>query len=319
MKLLSVSLADAYLILLSASLLAGVGATPLPLALGTDTAAVSRAAIDPSHLVVTSGRALPENAVPGLTFRSSDSLMARNLEISSTHRAKYQVPSLIVGEERIRIQRPSLEAVGNPIQQLLKKELEKERYKQENTAIQMLRLDLHFALVEENDFQNSEALEKEITTELEILSNSGGTDSVVGECATRVLYFREVLRRTHNVVRTAPPQLPGYVMLDDDRYSTFLRNEIAKLGGDGGTQQKKPLTLAQRITELGLRYNLIREISIDDWKIRDLEIKKFEANLEYFKELKEDAGSTEAEVRECKARAKYYHDLFLEVSRKVSR
>ncbi|KAG6807054.1 hypothetical protein H0H93_002026, partial [Arthromyces matolae] len=42
MKLLP--LLDAHTILLSvaASLLAGVGATPLPLALGTDTAAVSR-------------------------------------------------------------------------------------------------------------------------------------------------------------------------------------------------------------------------------------------------------------------------------------
>ncbi|KAG6846814.1 hypothetical protein H0H93_011636, partial [Arthromyces matolae] len=143
---------EAHLILMSASLLAGVGATPLPLSLSADTAAVSRAleprqfrapapheainfnyvrdthATDPSYPVVAPGRGVPENTSPVLKSRSSESLMTRDSNIPMTRRADSD-ESPVIKFGGLKPPRPSLEAVGNPIQKVFTTQLAKEQYK----------------------------------------------------------------------------------------------------------------------------------------------------------------------------------------------
>ncbi|KAG6815335.1 hypothetical protein H0H93_010105 [Arthromyces matolae] len=321
MKLLSVSLADAYFILLSASLLAGVGATPLPLALGSNTAAVSRAAVDPSHLVVTSGRGLPENINPGLTSRSSDFLTARDSTIPLSRRADYnRLPALTTG--KLKGPRPSLKALGNPIQELLTRELDDKRYnvKDPGDTLRMLRLDLLFALAEETDFVIeastflNPSLDAKLKNQIEdglvaFSKDAALTNNLAQECLIRLRYLEAVLdRKSYVVKKPSPPQLPGSVDVGDNRYTTFLQNKIKTLEGDGETQDIK-LILKRRIKRLGLRYNLIREIDPNDWRKHDPEIEEFKVDLKYFEALKEDAGSEAEMIRECKARAKYYKNL----------
>ncbi|KAG6834245.1 hypothetical protein H0H93_010919 [Arthromyces matolae] len=340
MKLLSSPRLEAQsLILLSAvalALLTSVGATPLPLALGTDTAVVSRAAtIDPSHLVVTSGRGLSENAGPGLTSRFSDFLTARDSTIPLTRRGNYDgLPILRFGEAKGP--RPSLEALGNPIQELFTKELEKKIYNVKNPgeAVRMLRLDLLFALAEETGFVIEDgnflnpSLDTKLTDQIEkdleafskkalgATSKDFGAENLAEECLIRVRYLKAVFKKKDQktIVVTEPefpPQIPGCYFLGEYRYIVFLQKKIRELEGDDETQEDRKLILKRRIMRLGLRYNLIREVDFNG-EIRRPAIRDFEVDLEYFEKLGEEAG-TEAEVRECKARAKYYHDLFLEV------
>ncbi|KAG6815846.1 hypothetical protein H0H93_008915, partial [Arthromyces matolae] len=188
-------------------------------------------------------------------------------------------------------------------------------------ALRMLRLDLLFALAEETGFKTEGGtflnpslvtkLKKQLQTDLEAFSGSG-SGSAATEYITRAEYLSAVLGHPNNVILTPAPQLPRSVILGKDRYSTFLRDEIKKLEGEGKGDSEthdKKLILARRITELGLRYNLIREIPTKGE--RKAEIKTFDAGVRYFEELtvKEDAGSEAEMIRECKARAKYYKKM----------
>ncbi|KAG6835022.1 hypothetical protein H0H93_005532 [Arthromyces matolae] len=313
MKLLSSLEAQLILLSTAASFLANVGATPLPL-FGTETGAVSRAlaprqvgapslrepvnfnyvrdirVTDPSHLVVAA--------------KSSDSLITHDSTVPLNRPDKVSVVEF-------GTRRPSLEVVGNPILKLFEKELEKAKYHDSCpiTAIRMLRIDLLFALTEEKGFKDSDVttLERQMENDHPKFLSFVHQGTLADACLKRVDRYKEVLEGKEHVSKPFP-QLPGYVVLGSNRYKTFLRDEIERLEGESA------ITLEQSIMELGLRYNLVRELEKDD-RTRSEEIVKFKAGLKYFERLKEDAG-TESEVRECKARAKYYHDLFLEMSRR---
>ncbi|KAG6846719.1 hypothetical protein H0H93_012253 [Arthromyces matolae] len=171
----------------------------------------------------------------------------------------------------------------------------------------MLRLDLMFALTEEHDFNDwpvawlKQRLENDRLVFLQNIEQPLARD-----CLVRIQYFQAVLDHKHNIIDTkpAPPQLPpGDVVPKDNRYTTFLRNEIKNILHDGTARSR--LTLAQRITELGLQYNLLRELGFP---------KKETRNLVNLKDFEVEDGSSEAAREQCVARAKYYLDLLPEVS-----
>ncbi|KAG6819652.1 hypothetical protein H0H93_009909 [Arthromyces matolae] len=337
MKLLS--LPDAHVILLSvaASLLAGVGASPLPLGLSTDTntAAVARAlgpgslqarapqaaSRDSEHInfsydyvrdthatdqashvfdrltldTVTSGRSLPENTGPSLTSRSSgsDSLMVRGLNHQMILRTKYdEMPRLTFSKEK-RSPRPSLQALGNPIQTFFENELAKEKYQDKNPTlgIRMLRLDLLFALTEEKDFKDPDVaileqqMEKDHQEFLKFVEDKQD-GQLAKVCLSRLMYYKAVLANKDHVAFEVP--------LPENHYNDFLRRNIRNL--------KSSDTLGERITMLGLKYNSIRQEGF-----YPVDIKSFEGDLSLY--LLQSQGEGQ-EAKGGEARAKYYLALF---------
>ncbi|KAG6814969.1 hypothetical protein H0H93_011477 [Arthromyces matolae] len=300
-----------------------------------------------SHPVVTSDRNLPEDTDTGLTSRSSDLLEASYSNTPTIPRGSFDEAPLearISGEDkpsegggawrkllkklvpkknegasveaagkpiqqllRGKDTRPSLQTAGNPIQQLLTNELAADEYKvvDPSLPIRMLRLDLLFALTEENDFKELEVanLEKQMETDRSEFLKYLNKNSVANTCLSRLMYQQKVLdsKDKYHVVRAAPPQVLG----NAKTYRLYLEGEIQKI--EGPQTNMIALSLLDRITLLGLKFNLLKEDGFPEDQTRDF-AKRLNVDLTIF-HVKSSEGDTKDIARVCDARGKYYQAL----------